>query len=766
MKRLLLIISACILVLSAQAQDTLLPPRPKVGVVLGGGGAKGAAHIGVLKYIEELGIPVDYVAGTSIGSILGGLYAMGYSPDELAVLIADMNWSEYVGNSINRTTMSPEMRDRSSTLFLNIPFSLNSLTKTEKKRTFANDLPNAYVNNTALINLFNDLCIGYHEDMDFNDLPIPFACVATDMVTGKEVVIRHGSVPTAMRASMAIPGVFSPVLLNHQVLVDGGLVNNFPVDVLHDMGADIIIGVEVSDKTEIDPDVIPSLPTVIGYLISEAISPKTQENRELCNVYIAPDVTDYGALSFTNETIDTIIKRGYKKAKECHEELLGIKRYVDSVAGHSVTKQLQAPKAKNLKEEPVFIHSITMNKSSHAQNKWLTRKGNLHLNKYTSFHDIDHAVSVYRGTGAFNDITYNILESKTGKGNDSIKAYDLIFNFSPALPHVIGIGTRYDTEEGAAMLVNLGINEKRLSGLKLNLKGRLSYNPRFKATVTYALLSVANFNIAYGYYSQHFNIKTQDSDKNTSVHFQQNKISAYISQFHLLNINTALGFSYAYTSFDQAFNVYDTTGMVIINVPAFDENRLFGPYVRLNFDNLDHSYFARRGINIKLDGHMYFDQKAHQNTAGDLYLSFEGYITPKNGRFTIIPQFYGRMLFGKATHANLWNVYGGEIAGRHFEHQLPFIGTNNVNEAFDLTTVIRCDLRYNFFGKHYLTAMYNFMYGIEGLDFHHRDLEKEHHSGAGLRYAYSSPIGPLSLTAQWSDCTNLFSIYFSLGYTF
>ena len=116
MKQLLLIISAFILVVSAQAQDTLLSPRPKVGVVLGGGGAKGAAHIGVLKYIEEQGIPVDYVAGTSIGSILGGLYAMGYSPDELAALIADMNWSEYVGNSIDRATMSPEMRDRNSTL--------------------------------------------------------------------------------------------------------------------------------------------------------------------------------------------------------------------------------------------------------------------------------------------------------------------------------------------------------------------------------------------------------------------------------------------------------------------------------------------------------------------------------------------------------------------------------------------------------------------------------------------------------------------------
>ena len=766
MKRLFLIISACMLILSTQAQDSILSPRPKVGVVLGGGGARGAAHIGVLKYIEELGIPIDYVAGTSIGSIIGGLYAMGYSPDELAVLIADMNWSEYVGNSINRAAMSPEMRERYSTLAINIPFSLDSITKIDKKRLFTSNLPSAYVSNTALINLFNDLCIGYQEDMDFDDLPIPFACVATDMTTRKEVVIRHGSVPTAMRASMAIPGVFSPVLMNHQVLVDGGLVNNFPADVLRDMGADIIIGVEVSGNLEIKPDVVPSLPTVVRYLVSEAVSPKRKENQELCNVYIAPDITGYGVLSFTNESIDILVNRGYMKAKECHEQLADIKHYVDSVAGRPVTKQLQAPKAKNLKEEPVFIHSITMNQCNDAQIKWLTSKGNLHLDKYTTFKDIDHAVSVYRGTGAFNDITYKILESDTERENDSIKAYNLIFNFNPTLPHVIGIGSRYDTEEGAAMLINLGINEKRLSGFKFNLTGRLSYNPRFNVTATYSLLSAANFNMAYDFRSQHFKVRAQGIDKNTNLHYRQNKISAYISQFHLLNINTALGFSYAYTHFDQAYNVYDTTGMAIIHTSAFDDNRLFGPYLHLNYDNLDHSYFARRGINVTLNGHMYFDQKNNENTVRDLYLSFEGYITPKNGKFTIIPQLYGRMLFGKAIYANLWNTFGGEIAGRHFDHQLPFIGANHVNESLDLTTIFRCDLRYNFFGKHYLTAMYNFMYGMDGFDSIIKELKKEHHSGIGLRYAYSSPIGPISLTAQWSDCTHLFSMYFSIGYTF
>lgn len=138
--------------------------------------------------------------------------------------------------------MSEEAKLRNSTLLLQIPFSLESLFEKDPNASFISQLPSAYVNNSSLINLFNDLCVGYQEEMDFNDLPIPFACVATNIVTGEEVVLRSGSVPTAMRASMAIPGVFSPVTIGDMVLVDGGLANNFPSDVLREMGADIIIG--------------------------------------------------------------------------------------------------------------------------------------------------------------------------------------------------------------------------------------------------------------------------------------------------------------------------------------------------------------------------------------------------------------------------------------------------------------------------------------------------------------------------------------------
>jgi NTE family protein len=773
MKRFALILTAFLFSLGTHAQQhsvQIQPPRPKVGVVLSGGGAKGASHIGVLKYLEEIGVPVDYVAGTSMGSIIGGLYAMGYSPDELGNLIANMNWSEYVGNRIDRLVMSPEMRYRNGTYIINIPFSVGGIFKKKMERQLpVSFLPSAYVNNTELINLFNDLCIGYQEEMDFNNLPIPFACVATNITTGKEVIIRQGSVPTAMRASMAIPGVFSPVLMNHMVLVDGGLVNNFPADVLREMGADIIIGVEVSDKQENELNEIPALPLVLNYLINNATNSKREENRKLCNVHLCPDITGYGMLSFTPSAIDSLVRRGYKEATEHHDQLLSIKQHLDSIAGHPVSKELHAPRARNLKDEPIIISSITMNQSNIEQSKWLSKKGGLKMGEPVSAKDIDRAVSIFRGTGAFNDITYNIYENHFELPTDTIQTYKLILNFKPTQPHVVGIGTRYDTEEGAAMLINLGINEKRLSGFKLNLTGRLSYNPRLNVTATYSLIPVANFNLAYDFRSQHFKVMVQDIHRNTNLHYVQSQVSSYISQFQLFNINTSLGFAYTATHFDQTFlgiNISDTLGIVMTQTSDFDDNKLFGPYLNLNFDNMDHSYFARNGINASLNTRLYLDPANPRSAVQDLAISFEGYITPKNGKFTIIPQFYGRMVFGKPLYANLWNAIGGDIPGRHVDQQMPFIGVSHLNETSDRSAIARCDLRYNFYGKHYLTATYNILLGYNKYNYDRGTLDLEHYSGVGLRYAYNSPIGPIALTAQWSNCTREFSMYFSLGYNF
>ena len=775
MKRCFFILLLSLALLPSWAQinnTTINPPRLKVGVVLGGGGAKGASHIGVLKYIEEMGIPVDYVAGTSMGSIIGGFYALGYSPDELTKLISGMDWSEYIGNKIDRPFMSEEARQRNSTLLFQVPFSHESLFDHDPNSTFISQLPSAYVNNSSLINLFNDLCVGYQEEMNFNDLPIPFACVATDMITGNEVVLRSGSVPTAMRASMAIPGVFSPVMMGDKVLVDGGLVNNFPADVLHEMGADIIIGVEVTSTKDVTINDLKSLPQVFARLVTNSTSAKRKENREKCAVHIIPDITGFGMLSFTPEAIDTLVGRGYKRASEFHDQLLAIKQAVDASAGHPVSKTLRAPHAKNLANDSVLIRSVTINNVSDRESRWLLRKSKLKVGNYYTESDIEQAMKTFRGTGCFDEITYQVKENDSiHQGNRLSDYYNLEISMKPAMPHVFGLGVRYDTEEGAALLLKFGLNEKKFNGSKVLLSAKLSYNPRLNFTYTYSRSSLANFNLAYDFRNEHFRT-TAIVDKMFNLSYQQNKLSAYISQFHLLNFSTKLGVSYTNTTFDLSSitgNIYDSV--------IFVSNKLVTPFVNMEFDNLDDTYFAKHGIKASLSGRYHIDLNPFseedldpQSGYFDVTYNLQSYITPWDGRFTIIPQVYGRYVSGYPGYFNLWNVYGGEISGRHFSDQMPFIGFGSVEPANDNASVFRADLRYNFYGNHYLTAMYNLLINWDMIPLmqFEDELDPLEAQGAGLKYSYNSPLGPISLTAHWSRRTsvNRFGVYFSFGYTF
>ena len=230
MKKLL-----CFLLMVLAVLPSLAAQRKKVGVVLGGGGAKGVAHIGVLKVLEEAGIPIDYVAGTSMGAIVGGLYSIGYTPAEIDTMVLEQDWTMLLSDRIKRNSLTFPEKENSERYILSLPFG-----KEKKDRVIQ-----GMIKGQNLMNLFSNLTIGYHDSVDFQKFNIPFACVAVDAVDGKDYVFRKGSLPLAMRASMAIPAVFAPVRLDSMVLIDGGLNDNFPVDVARQMGADIIIGVDL-----------------------------------------------------------------------------------------------------------------------------------------------------------------------------------------------------------------------------------------------------------------------------------------------------------------------------------------------------------------------------------------------------------------------------------------------------------------------------------------------------------------------------------------
>ena len=282
--------------------------RPTVAVVLSGGGAKGVAHISALRVIEEAGIPIDIICGTSMGSLIGALYCIGYSPDFLDSLVRAQDWSTLLSDRTDPADLTLRQREEQNTYAIIRGLSSN------RPET------GGLIRGRNLNRLFRQLCAGYLDSISFDSLPIPFACVATDLVTNTEVVFRSGSLIQAMRASMAIPGVFTPVRIGDMVLVDGGLRNNYPADIARQMGADIIIGVSVQGDP-LTADEIGDAATVMMQIIDINTKNKYNENVEISDVFMQVNVHGYSAASFFPSAIDTLLARGDREARSHLDEL-------------------------------------------------------------------------------------------------------------------------------------------------------------------------------------------------------------------------------------------------------------------------------------------------------------------------------------------------------------------------------------------------------------------------------------------------------------
>lgn len=283
--------------------------RPKVALVLGGGGAKGAAEVGALKVIEQVGVPIDYIVGTSIGSIIGGLYSIGYRADDLDSLFVNQNWLKLFNDGrvhgqgrLHEVRGPGLMKGRGVIQFLDTLIS---------RRPQAKALP------------------GYPDSIDFNHLPIPYRAVACDINTGNTAVLASGSLSMSMRASMAIPGAFKPVRRDSLLMLDGGLVNNLPVDVARAMGADYVIAIDLTQNKH--PDFEPktirkSMPKVTKWLRSRPDFVNYNRNRAQADVYINPTLKGYNVMSFKPKAIRAMIGLGEQAAKEKTSALKALKK--------------------------------------------------------------------------------------------------------------------------------------------------------------------------------------------------------------------------------------------------------------------------------------------------------------------------------------------------------------------------------------------------------------------------------------------------------
>ena len=775
--------------ITSYSQDsTSESSRPKVGLVLSGGGAKGAAHIGVLKYIEEAGIPIDYIAGTSMGSIVGGMYALGYTSDEILSIISEVDWDRLISDQVERKKISYERKYESRSQLLTIPFSVGTDKQELQSRSFKNSLPTGIVSGDNLINLFNSLSVGYSDPLDFNDLPTPFLCIATNVINGEADVLNKGVFSKSLRASMAIPVLFDPVKIDDILYADGGLVNNFPAEQCRAMGADYVIGVSMSPGLESDPENLTSLFSQVKQL-KEIITDKEFENyHKKCDIFISPDLKGVGMLSFDAESVARVTESGYEAAATKEAEFKALKEKLLSTSVSQSPDSSTAKKAVNILRERVLISGIEMDGVEQDIEKWMRRRCTVKVGDHVCKEDIDNSVSIYYGTGNFDSITYTLHEDSTNPD-----AYVLKFKFVENQPHDLGLGFRFDSQDMLSVLFHMGVNRNRMSGVKADVSAKLGGNQWLNANLSYGHMLYPRINIGYNF--RNSELDTYDMDELVmNMHFLQHKFRVYLSENYSRTISIGAGLE---------AELLTPRKVMYLNHEAVDMDskpvNTLGSFAYLHYDNLNKASFATRGVTGKINFNwkdmMFSSNGTSPLGYGSFVFGFEGYVPIIENRLVLIPQLYGSMLFGKGAvngTTDSWNplfegpvpaypamnnVIGGAEMGRYIDQQLPFIGVNKISLAFNNVGIARLDIRTRVYKNHYVTGIVN--YARSSVDMNNFFKEKDELQwgslydynasnwwGAGVRYSIDTKLGPLNFDVSSSNISKNVNLYFSIGHYF
>lgn len=714
-------------------------PRKKVGLVLGGGGAKGVAHIGVLKVLEEAGIPVDYIAGTSMGAIVGGLYAIGYDPAEIDSMVSRQDWTMLLSDRVKRSSLSFPEKENSERYIVSLPFG-----REKKDRVIG-----GVIKGQNLQNLFSNLTIGYHDSADFNRFAIPFACVAVNVVDGRDYVFRSGSLPVAMRASMAIPAIFTPVRLDSMVLVDGGLLNNYPADVALDMGADILIGVDLgtSDLKELGGINTPG--DVVGQIVALYGYDKYSDNKARTDVLIRPDMTPYNSASFSAAALDTLIDRGEQAARLRWDDLLALKRRI------GLADSCPAPAGVHRHAHPVqasdafFIRHIYFEGADPRDEKWLYQISGLRENSYLTLRELQQAMSIVVGTNAFSNVSYKL----TGEHEQ-----DLLLTVQPKTMSSLNAGLRFDSEEIVAVLLNGTLDYRARYRSRVALTGRIGKKTYVRLDYGVERTPLRNFGVSYQFTYHDLDIYHR-GDKIFNTTYRHHLAEVGYSDMNWLSFKLHIGLRYEYFDYNSFLYTAQNQDYHV------SSQGFLSYFAQAHFETLDRRYFPGKGVSLKADYSFYTDNfvtyKGHTPFSA-LGVDFMA-VLPLTSRLSVLPSLAGRVLIGKDPAYPFLNAVGGEMAGKYLAQQIPFAGINHMEIFGNALAVARFNLRQQIGSRHYISLIAN--YAV-----HHDDFfslfKGEHVWGGSLGYAYNSIAGPLNTNFGLSNRNNHLQFYLNLGYSF
>lgn len=734
--------------------------RPKIGLVLSGGGAKGMAHIGVLKKLEELGIRPDYITGTSMGSVIGGLYAAGYSAAEIEKIAKRMNWDEILSNQVSIDRIN----------FVEKPYYQRYILELGIKG-LSLELPKGLIEGQRLTETLSYLTRHVHDIEDFNNLPIPFAAVAADITTGEPVVLDHGSLALSIRASMAIPSVFTPVEMEDRLLVDGGLVRNFPVPECQAMGADIIIGVFVSDELS-GKDELKSAIDVLSQSAFVMSVFDSREQKKKVDILIEPDLTGFTTFSFT-ET-EQIIERGEQAADSAEAPL---KQLVEQVGSRN-----NGPVTRPALRDSFLISAIEIKNNATIPDKYIRGKLRIDEGEFVSIDHIEERVDILFGTRYFTKVWYELR--RIGDTDE------LVIYVSEDQSSKFKVAFHYDNENEVG--VNLNLTKRNLlPGMRALLEVDIAQNPRIDANILQFLDESQDWGVKAGLNYRNNDIPILDQFSTLQATYRNRYINPYIGLFNTARRNHGYGITIQH-EFSRLKPKVASSELRSLERLAWKSWSVEAKYEK---NNLNHRYFPSKGSTLafkaKYSFSNHYDITVVDSTSSveldlepDQFFSLSGMhhhrwrISPKlvvGLKDYIIFNFIDRNpenpfplpFFNDQAFIGGYRPLQGNALPFWGAEQLEFYGDNMFyNEVL---------LQYEVFSKVYLEVASQYVNFVYPMGLIYPDAEdseyflpegKEGLWGYGAKVSYASVIGPISFGIASRQKTSDWNAFVNIGFYF
>lgn len=773
-KLLTLTFFAALLSTNIQGQTSTPTSRPKVGLTLSGGAAKGIAHISLLKAIDSLGIHVDYITGTSMGAIIGGLYAIGYSGKELEWLVLNEDWDAILSNQTSLRDIHIDEKSEYGRYLTEMAIQNHKI-----------QLPTGMNEGQNLMTLLHRLTAKVAHIHDFNKFPIPFKCMAADIVSGEGVVLDSGDLAMAMRASMAIPTVFTPVDWGGEgLMVDGGLVHNFPVDLVCSMGADIVIGSYTGGRLY-TKNQLNSLIRLLYQSASFRRASESIEQQKLCQILFSSDdalrnnnlkVSDFNKSKRILAVGDSIIQWTLPQLKALAEaqQQFDIQRpHVDSViASYILDKTFEADHNK------FNISQIAINGIDDYKKEVALRYLQIDLNQILSTHDILKAINRLYSSNLYKKVFYEIQ-----KTTDSTF---LVINVEEKPASIIKVGLHFDNELGSGITLNWTRRDLIGENSRLIIAADVAQSPKLRAHLHKKIKQSSwSSNIATIYERTSEPLIFEDQTLG-SYGRQQNQVKVYLSRSFGQSSELSIGGVWNVTDYKPLYYINDKIYIRdkrpdSVSQLSMLRSSTFAAYLNFRKNTLNYHFMPDKGYSIVFDvRYGFFNRFAQEvrtvyskpNIVSEpekirssipyfwrTTLSFES-ATPLSRRVCLTLKSHSGWLWGnnfvRSNQLVGENFLLGGIEQRQSPNHFPFAGNREASTRHTAFGTAQIAMRFEVINNIFLAPQGSVMISDKNTTVW----------SSGLTIAFRTPLAPLQVSINKADNDSRWRPYFAVGYRF